>query len=90
MSFRKAIPHDENLESFKVIQIWMSDNGAWEWFVYRTESVGDDTRLYALVFSPQVPNGEFGSVWLSEVEKFLQLTLQESLPPNGYRWEEKS
>lgn len=88
-SFRKAIPHNENLKSFEVSQIWMTKDGGWEWFVYRTEPVGNDVRLYALVFSPQLPNGEFGSVWLSEVKEFLSLTLQESLPPNGYRWEEK-
>jgi len=93
LAHRTAIPHDkeENVSSCKdlsldVIQIWMTKDGGWEWFVYRTEPSGNDVRLYALVFSPHLPNGEFGTVWLSEVENFIKLELEESLPPTGYSW----
>ncbi len=87
MKSRKAIPNKgNNLLPMDIIEIFMSKNGAWEWFVYKKEESG---RLYAIVFSPNTPDGEIGSVWNGELNEIgvIELTLEESMPPNGFHWD---
>ena len=88
MRSRKAIPNEGNsLLPMDIIEIFMNDNGTWEWFVYKKEKSG---RLYAIVFSPNTPDGEIGSVFKEELVKIgvIKLELSESLPPSGFHWEE--
>lgn len=90
---RKAIPYaKKELKDLEIIEIWMTNNGSWEWFVHAIEDNGLTLRV--LVFSPNTPKGEFGTVWRSELNdlkircQIVQLDLKESLPPSGYSWEE--
>ncbi len=89
MKSRKAIPNEgNNLLPIDIIEIFMNKNGTWEWFVYKKEESG---RLYAIVFSPNTPNGEIGSVWKKELIEIgvIKVKLEESIPPNGFHWEKK-
>lgn len=87
MKSRKAIPNAGNsLLPMDIIDIYMSKNGAFEWFVYKKDKSG---RLWVIVFSPTTPNGEMGTVMQHELDSVgaMQLTLTESLPPVGFHWE---
>lgn len=83
---RKMIGINHNTE-IDVIDIWMSKNGAWEWFIYKKEPCG---RCMAIVYSPTTPNGEFGSVMIQELKEIsaIQLKLSESLPASNFKWKE--
>lgn len=88
MKNRKAIPNEGNsLLPMNIIDIYMSKNGAFEWFVYGKDKSG---RLNVIVFSPTTPDGEIGSVMKQELDGIgaIQLGLDESLPPFGFHWEE--
>ncbi len=83
---RRALPHNKDMGILDVVEIWMSDNGSWEWFII--EKRPNDV-LYGLVFSPFVLDGEFGSVYKTELinNNVKRLKLSESMAPTGYSWE---
>lgn len=70
-----------------IVDIYMSPTGAWEWFVYKKDKSG---RLMVIAYSPMTPDGEIGSVMMSELKSIaaIRLELSESLPPSGFHWEE--
>lgn len=84
---RKAIPHNKDNYAIEIIEVWISDDGTWEWFVLEKQQSG---VLRVLVYSPYVPNGEFGTVYQKELESVGSITkmeLSDSLPPTNYDWE---
>lgn len=52
-------------------EVWQTPDGAWKWLVLKKWQA-DDSKAYARwfckVFSPFVPEGEMGDVYVSEVK----------------------
>jgi len=61
------------LELHKPIEVWVSFCGTWRWEVYRRYSKPENelkqeyARWFCKVYSPFVPDGELGDVYVKEV-----------------------
>lgn len=87
--FRRAIPHCAEYSVIDIFKIYMTKDGSWEWFIYGSDGQG---ILRCLTYSPTTPAGEFGTVYTHELKDnpvIIQVSLPESLPPVGYKWDEK-
>lgn len=93
MKTRKSINVHNSEINFECVKLFVNLKG-WEWFItydedYWTEDLNNG--IYScFVQSPMCPKGEFGTVYIKEVEEFgTEGDPFEAMPPVGYKWEEK-
>ena len=58
----------------KPYEIWT--NGSWTWWVLKKYQKDDEkpyARAFCKVFSPFVPNGELGDVYIQDYKKYASL-----------------
>lgn len=61
-------------------EIWASSDGSWEWHVLKKWQIDDDKpygRWFCKVYTPIVPNGEMGDVYVKEIKQFARLISRE-------------
>ena len=70
----KKLTTNERIKRKKPLEIWISFNGAWKWEVYKKyqKSKNEEKNYYARwlckVYSPTVPNGEIGDVYIKDIK----------------------
>lgn len=60
----------------KPYEIWVSHDGTWKWYVLKKWQADDNkpyARWFCKVFSPFVPEGEMGDVYVSEIKSQARL-----------------
>ena len=92
MKFRKAVKLDNPKIKFKCYAVYVHMSG-WEWFCtftsqkqYKKDCKDNITDCF--VQSPICPEGEFGSSYITDLQKYHKGTPWEALAPVGFKWED--
>jgi hypothetical protein len=52
-------------------EIWETAQGTWKWYVLKKWQADDDkpyARWFCMVYSPYVPDGEMGDVYVADIK----------------------
>ena len=93
MKYRTAVNLQNPKIKFKCYKVHVHITG-WEWFLTFTsvkqyKKDAKDNISDCFVQSPMCPEGEFGSLYIDELAKMHSGTPDESLPPQGWQWEDQ-
>lgn len=68
----KKMTTNQRIEQNKPLEVWQTLDGSWRWEVYKKNQKNDDKPFatwFCKVYSPFVPNGELGDVYVQEIKE---------------------
>jgi hypothetical protein len=81
----KKFNTSERIKQHTPIEVWESFDGSWTWEIYRkyqkpeNEAKNPYARWFCKVLTPIVPEGEFGDVYVRDIQKYASKISKDSL-----------